>query len=42
MVDTLDRLRTSATLDGDIADASGRWPDFMEVALVRAKEELPC
>jgi hypothetical protein len=41
MVDVLDRPRTSVTLDGDAAEASGRWPDFAELALVRAEEELP-
>jgi hypothetical protein len=41
MVDASDRPRTSATLDGDAAKTSGGWPDFAELALVRAKEELP-
>jgi hypothetical protein len=41
MVDVSDRPRTSATLDGDATEASSRWPNFTELALVRAKEELP-
>jgi hypothetical protein len=34
MVDASDRPGTSAMLDGDAAEASSRWPDFMELALV--------
>jgi hypothetical protein len=41
MVDASDRPRTSAAPDGDAVEASGGWPDFAELALVRAEEELP-
>jgi hypothetical protein len=41
MVDAWDQPRTSTTLDGDATEASSGWPDFMELALVRAKEEFP-
>jgi hypothetical protein len=41
MVDASDRLGTSAAPDGDTAEASARWPNFAELALVRAEEELP-
>jgi hypothetical protein len=41
MVDASDRPRTSAVPDGDSAEASAGWPDFAELALVQAKEELP-
>jgi hypothetical protein len=41
MVDALDRPRTSAVPDGDAVEASGGWPDFAELALVWAEEELP-
>jgi hypothetical protein len=37
-----DRAGTSAVLEGDQAEASAGWPDFAGLALVRAKEELPC
>jgi hypothetical protein len=36
-----DRAGTSAALEGDQAEASARWPDFAELALVWAEEELP-
>jgi hypothetical protein len=42
MVDASDRPGTSTALDGDTAEASVGWPDFAELALMRAKEELPC
>jgi hypothetical protein len=41
MVDASDQLETSAVPDGDAVETSGRWPDFAELALVRAEEELP-
>jgi hypothetical protein len=41
MVDASDRPGTSAVPGGDAAKMSGRWPDFAELALVRAEEELP-
>jgi hypothetical protein len=41
MVDALDWPGTSAALDGDAVQTSGRWPDFAELALVQAEEELP-
>jgi hypothetical protein len=41
MVDASGRPGTSVTLDDDVADTSSGWPDFTELALVRAKEELP-
>jgi hypothetical protein len=40
MVDASDQPRTSAVLDGDAVEASGGWPDFAELVLVRAEEEL--
>jgi hypothetical protein len=42
MVDATDRPETSATPDDDTTGASTRWPDFVELALVQAEEELPC
>jgi hypothetical protein len=36
-----DRPGTSAALGDDLAKASGRWPDYTGLALVRAEEELP-
>jgi hypothetical protein len=41
MVDATDRPGTSAAPGGDTAEASARWPDFAELVLVRAEEELP-
>jgi hypothetical protein len=41
MVDASDRPRTFAAPDGDVAETSGGWSDFAELALVRAEEELP-
>jgi hypothetical protein len=41
MVDASDQPRTSAALDGDVVEPLGGWPDFVELALVRAEEELP-
>jgi hypothetical protein len=41
MVDALDRPRTSAVPDGDAVGASSGWPNFTELVLVRAEEELP-
>jgi hypothetical protein len=41
MVDASNQPGTSATLDGDTAEASGGWPDFVELALVRVEGELP-
>jgi hypothetical protein len=41
MADASDRPRTSVTPDGDTAEASSGWPDFMELVLVRAEGELP-
>jgi hypothetical protein len=40
MVDASNRPGASMMPDGDAAEASTRWPDFAELALVRAKEEL--
>jgi hypothetical protein len=40
MVDASDRPRTSTTPDGDATEASAGWPDFVELELMRAKEEL--
>jgi hypothetical protein len=40
-VDASDRPGTSAALGDDLAEASARWPDYVGLALVRAKEELP-
>jgi hypothetical protein len=40
MVDASDRPGTSAAPSADAVEASGGWPDFMELALVRAEEEL--
>jgi hypothetical protein len=41
MVDASDQPRTFTAPDGDVVETSGRWPDFAELALVRAEEELP-
>jgi hypothetical protein len=41
MVDASDRPRTSVAPDGDATKTSGGWPDFADLALVRAEEELP-
>jgi hypothetical protein len=41
MVDALDQPRTFAAPEDDMAKASTRWPNFAELALVRAEEELP-
>jgi hypothetical protein len=41
-VDALDRSGTFAVLVDDLAEASARWPDYAGLALVWAKEELPC
>jgi hypothetical protein len=40
MVDASDRPGTSVALDGDAAETSSGWPNFAELALVRAEEEL--
>jgi hypothetical protein len=40
MVDAPDRPETSAAPDGDAAETSGGQPNFAELALVRAEEEL--
>jgi hypothetical protein len=40
-IDALDRPGTSAVLGDDLAEASGRWPNYAGLALVRVKEELP-
>jgi hypothetical protein len=39
--EALDQAGTSMALGGDQAEASAGWPDFTELALVRAEEELP-
>jgi hypothetical protein len=41
MDDASDQPGTSTTLDVNAAEASSGWPDFTELALVRAKEEIP-
>jgi hypothetical protein len=41
MVDAPDRPRTSVAPEDDMAEASAKWPDFAELAFVRAEEELP-
>jgi hypothetical protein len=41
MIDSSDQPGTSAVPDDDMAKASTRWPNFTELALVRAVEELP-
>jgi hypothetical protein len=41
MVDASDRPGTSTTPDADAVETSSGWPDFAELALVRAEEELP-
>jgi hypothetical protein len=41
MVDALDRPETSAALDGDVVETSSGWPNFVELALMQAGEELP-
>jgi hypothetical protein len=42
MVDALDQPGTLVAPEDDMAEASARWPNFMELALVRSEEELPC
>jgi hypothetical protein len=42
MVNTSDQPRASVAPDGDMAEVSTGWPDFVELPLMRAKEELPC
>jgi hypothetical protein len=42
MIGASDQPGTSAVPDDDMAEASVGWPNFMELALVRAKEELLC
>jgi hypothetical protein len=39
--EALDEAGTSAALGGDQAEALVGWLDFIELALVRAEEELP-
>jgi hypothetical protein len=41
MVDAMNRPETSRAPGDDTVEASARWLDFMELALVRAEEELP-
>jgi hypothetical protein len=41
MIDALDPPETSVAPDGDTGEASAGWPDFTELLLVRAEEELP-
>jgi hypothetical protein len=41
MVNASDQPGTSTAPDGDAAEAFAGWPDFTELALVRAEEELP-
>jgi hypothetical protein len=41
MVDVSDQLGTSAVPDDDTAEASTRCPNFAELKLMRAEEELP-
>jgi hypothetical protein len=41
MVEAFDQPETSAAPDGDAMETSGGWPNFAELALVRAEEELP-
>jgi hypothetical protein len=41
MVDASDRPGTSAAPGDDTVEMSGGWPDFAQLALVRAGEELP-
>jgi hypothetical protein len=41
MVDAPDRPGTPVAPEDDMAEASAKWPDFTELALVRSEEELP-
>jgi hypothetical protein len=41
MVDASDQPGTSVAPDDDMVEASARWPNFTELALMRAEEELP-
>jgi hypothetical protein len=41
MADASDQPGTSTTPNDDTAEASARWPNFVELALMRAEEELP-
>jgi hypothetical protein len=40
-VDAAGQPGTSVASDDDMAEASARWPNFAELALMRAEEELP-
>jgi hypothetical protein len=42
MVDASDRPETSAAPDDDAVGTSSGWLNFVELALMRAEEELPC
>jgi hypothetical protein len=41
MVDALGQPGTSAPPGDDTTEASTRWPNFVELALMRMEEELP-
>jgi hypothetical protein len=41
MVDASNLSGTSAAQNDDMAEASARWPNFAELALVWVEEELP-
>jgi hypothetical protein len=40
MVDAPDRPGIAVAPEGDMAKVSAKWPDFVELALVRSEEEL--
>jgi hypothetical protein len=41
IVDVADQPGTSMAPEDDMAEASARWPNFIELALMRTEEELP-
>jgi hypothetical protein len=41
MVDASGQPGTSTTPDDNMAEASARWPNFTELALMRMEEEVP-
>jgi hypothetical protein len=41
MVDAPDQPGTPVALEDNMAEASVKWPNFAELALVQSKEEFP-
>jgi hypothetical protein len=42
MVDASDRPGTPVAPEDDMVEAYAKWPDFLELALGRSEEKLPC